>query len=132
MAQVKALIGNIKGQAGKDGSENQIYSYDETPIGTWVNGETIYRKVISCGTFPDKADKTVAHGISNFGHIIHVYGYCEDISNSYPMPFPYNTPTGGGSVGVWVDKTNITISSQLIYYPNITASYIILEYTKTT
>ena len=26
MAQVKALIGNIKGPAGKDGSENQIYS----------------------------------------------------------------------------------------------------------
>ena len=45
MAQVKALIGNIKGQPGKDGSENQIYSTDETVIGTW-NGLTLYRKVV--------------------------------------------------------------------------------------
>ena len=138
MAQVKALIGNIKGQAGekgadgKDGSENQIYSYNETPIGTWVSGETIYRKVVACGTAPNKADKTVAHGISNFDHIIHVSGFCKDTSNSYPMPFPYDNANGAGCVGVWVDKTNITISCLSTYYPNITDIYIILEYTKTT
>ena len=42
MAQVKALIGNIKGQAGekgKDGSENQIYSTTEKAIGTWIDGK---------------------------------------------------------------------------------------------
>ena len=68
MAQVKALIGNIKGQAGekgKDGSENQIYSTTEQAIGTWIDGKTIYRKVVSCGTLPDKTDKNVAHGLNN-------------------------------------------------------------------
>ena len=44
MAQVKALIGNIKGKDGKDGNVN-AYSESETVIGTW-NGLTLYRKVI--------------------------------------------------------------------------------------
>ena len=133
MAQVKALIGNIKGKDGKDGSENQIYSYDETPIGTWVSGETIYRKVVSCGTLPNKTDKNVAHGISNFNHIIQVSGFCKDASQSYPLPFPYDSGSDGvGSIGIWVDKTNITISCLGIYYPNIIETYVILEYTKTT
>lgn len=135
MATIKTLLGNVKGkdgEKGKDGSENQIYSYDETPIGTWVSGETIYRKVVACGTAPDKTEKRVAHGISNFGHIIHIYGYCEDTNTSYPMPFPNNSPTGDGCISVWADKTDIVISCLTTYYPNVTASYIILEYTKTT
>ena len=47
MAQVKALIGNIKGQPGKDGKDGNVnaYSESETVIGTW-NGKTLYRKVI--------------------------------------------------------------------------------------
>ena len=40
MAQVKALIGNIK---GKDGSENQIYSTTEQAIGTWIDGKPLYK-----------------------------------------------------------------------------------------
>ena len=136
MATIKTFIGNIKGQTGnngKDGSENQIYSYDETPIGTWVSGETIYRKVVSCGTLPNKADKNVAHGISNFNHIIQVSGFCKDASQSYPLPFPNDrNSTGVGSVGIWVDKTNITISCLGTYYPSVIETYVILEYTKTT
>ena len=47
MAQVKALIGNIKGQPGKDGKDGNVnaYSESETVIGTW-EGSTLYRKVI--------------------------------------------------------------------------------------
>ena len=47
MAQVKALIGNIKGKPGKDGKDGNVnaYSESETVIGTW-NGSTLYRKVI--------------------------------------------------------------------------------------
>ena len=135
MATIKTLLGNVKGkdgEKGKDGSENQIYSYDETPIGTWVSGETIYRKVVSCGTLPNKADKNVAHGISNFNHIIQVSGFCKDASQSYPLPFPNDrNSTGVGSVGIWVDKTNITISCLGTYYPSVIETYVILEYTKT-
>ena len=109
------------------------YSTTEEVIGTWISGETIYRKVISCGTLPNKTDKTVAHGISNFNHIIQVSGFCKDASQSYPLPFPNDrNSTGVGSVGIWVDKTNITISCLGTYYPSVIETYVILEYTKTT
>ena len=47
MAQVKALIGNIKGKDGEKGKDGNVnaYSESETVIGTW-NGLTLYRKVI--------------------------------------------------------------------------------------
>ena len=47
MAQVKALIGNIKGKPGEKGADGNVnaYSESETVIGTW-NGLTLYRKVI--------------------------------------------------------------------------------------
>ena len=109
------------------------YSTTEEVIGTWISGETIYRKVVSCGTLPNKTDKTVAHGISNFNHIIQVSGFCKDASQSYPLPFPNDrNSTGVGSVGIWVDKTNITISCLGTYYPSVIETYVILEYTKTT
>ena len=109
------------------------YSTTEEVVGTWISGETIYRKVISCGTLPNKTDKTVAHGISNFNHIIQVSGFCKDASQSYPLPFPNDrNSTGVGSVGIWVDKTNITISCLGTYYPSVIEAYVILEYTKTT
>ena len=37
MAQIKYNLGNL----GKE-----VYSTDETAIGTWIDGKTIYRKVI--------------------------------------------------------------------------------------
>ena len=109
------------------------YSTTEEVVGTWISGETIYRKVVSCGTLPNKTDKKVAHGISNFNHIIQVSGFCKDASQSYPLPFPNDRDsTGVGSVGIWVDKTNITISCLGTYYPSVIEAYVILEYTKTT
>ena len=109
------------------------YSTTEEVVGTWISGETIYRKVVSCGTLPNKTDKTVAHGISNLNHIIQVSGFCKDASQSYPLPFPNDRDsTGVGSVGIWVDKTNITISCLGTYYPSVIETYVILEYTKTT
>ena len=41
MAQVKALIGNIK---GKDGESFTNYSKDEQVIGKWVDGKPLYRR----------------------------------------------------------------------------------------
>ena len=43
MAQVKALIGNIK---GKDGENFSAYSTDEQVVGKWINGKPIYRKTM--------------------------------------------------------------------------------------
>ena len=62
MAQVKALIGNIK---GKDGIAN-VYSTSEIEIGTW-NGSTLYRKMIKVNIPNTTADGTCALGTYSTG-----------------------------------------------------------------
>lgn len=73
----------LDGKDGKDGasgagggsSSGDVYSTEETPIGTWYDGSTIYRKVIvmtikttiKSGT-PDIT--SVKHGIENFKHLV--------------------------------------------------------------
>lgn len=73
----------LDGKDGKDGasgagggsSSGNVYSTEETPIGTWYDGSTIYRKVIvmtikttiKSGT-PDIT--SVKHGIENFKYLV--------------------------------------------------------------
>ena len=64
MAQVKALIGNIKGPAGKDGSANQIYSTDEQVIGKWIDGKPRYRKTMQFSGL-HSGENNIAHGIAD-------------------------------------------------------------------
>lgn len=60
---------------GSSSGGGNVYSTDETPIGTWYDGSTIYRKVIvmkikttiKSGT-PDVT--SVEHGIKNFKHLV--------------------------------------------------------------
>ena len=121
MAQVKALIGNIKGPAGKDGSENQIYSTTEQVIGTWIDGKPIYRKVVILSTAPDinMHGLTLSHGISNIDRAIS----CRAIRTE---------SNGKGTADVyWFNGENSTSG---VFYSSegIPAKMLIFEYTKTT
>ena len=77
MAQVKALIGNIK---GKDGMAN-VYSTSETVIGTW-NGSTLYRKMMQAnipmpttnGTYVSSNFMSDVYGFS-FSKVKNIYIY---------------------------------------------------------
>ena len=63
------------GSGGGSSSGSDVYSTEETPIGTWYDGSTIYRKVvvmkikttIKSGT-PDIT--SVKHGIEKFKHLV--------------------------------------------------------------
>ena len=77
MAQVKALIGNIK---GKDGENFSIYSTNEQVVGKWINGKPIYRKCFKNVAF---SNLTVESGrcmmstkidIDNIDKIISIHG----------------------------------------------------------
>ena len=147
MAQVKALIGNIKGPAGKDGSENQIYSTDEQVIGKWISGKPIYRKCFKNVAF---SNLTVESGrcmmstkidIDNIDKIISIRGETHTaIGTGYDLTsiFP--------SVNIAYDRSIqfcsyviITNSNYMIYIAgndgfiqgNCYIDYIV-EYTKTT
>ena len=129
MAQVKALIGNIKGQPGKDGSENQIYSTEEQVIGKWISGKPIYRKVFSLNKkVSEGEDISTGCKLDNVDILINISMYADDswgnrwvsdISSGNPI---YLTPNNYINVGAY--------SGSRDFYYNI--HMIIAEYTKTT
>ena len=109
-------------------------NYSTTEIKTnklWIDNKPIYRKVVNTGTLPDSTTKQIEHGISNLKRILNIFGYAYTPNGqSYPLP--------------WINATNVTYQTALycdstyIYMStgtgrsNITESYVILEYTKTT
>ena len=129
MAQVKALIGNIKGQPGKDGSENQIYSTEEQVIGKWISGKPIYRKVFSLNKkVSEGEDISTGCKLDNVDILINISMYADDswgnrwvsdISSGNPI---YLTPNNYINVAAY--------SGSRDFYYNI--HMIIAEYTKTT
>ena len=120
MAQVKALIGNIKGPAGKDGSENQIYSTTEKAIGTWIDGKPIYRKVVTLSTTKtiDMSGISISHGISN----INIPIDCKGINNT----------ACAASNLFWVNTKNSTSGTFYNAEGLEGVKFLVFEYTKTT
>ena len=77
MAQVKALIGNIK---GKDGENFSIYSTNEQVVGKWINGKPIYRKCFKNVAFSNlivesgRCMMSTKIDIDNIDKIISIHG----------------------------------------------------------
>ena len=126
MAQVKALIGNIK---GKDGIAN-VYNTSETVIGTW-NGSTLYRKMIranipSTNTNGTAATGTFSSGIS-YTKIKSVYlnEVCKDT-------FVWSTAgysDHNSAIIVYAGGTNVYIENYHTFN-NGAPCYIVIEYVK--
>ena len=99
----------------------------------WVDGKTIYRKTIHTGTLPNSGNIQVAHGISYSG-IVKVEGIAQGNSSlsytSFSLPFSGSVVNPASFIQIWVDATNITIStgSDRSGYD----SYVTLYYTKSS
>lgn len=107
----------------------ETYSTTEQKIGKWINGDDLYRKVVSCGTLPNNTNKDVAHGISNFKKLIRTYGYTTDGTNYLTMPFPVSGGDVTTAISYFVTSSNIRIFTGR-NRTSYTETYIILEYTK--
>lgn len=53
-------------------SDILTYSTSEQKIGTWINGNPIYRKVIEVGNMPNNTTKNVAHGIDGLDAVLSI------------------------------------------------------------
>lgn len=99
----------------------------------WVDGKTIYRKTIHTGTLPNSGNIQVAHGIS-YSSIVKVEGIAQGNSSlsytSFSLPFSGSVVNSASFIQIWVDATNITIStgSDRSGYD----SYVTLYYTKSS
>lgn len=109
---------------------SNTYSTTETAVGTWTDGKTIYRKVITRTTALPSGSTNIAHGITNLNMITN---------------FRANYYTATGSVrsdqytnnnyNVFVNNigdTNVTINVGTGYNNSFTKTIIVLEYTKST
>ena len=124
MAQVKALIGNIK---GKDGMAN-VYSTSETVIGTW-NGSTLYRKIFKT-TVPTSNGSTtnsvtITCGIS-YNKVISVY-----VLNAKPSTTAFSSLglNGQSDIFVYSSGNNIILSNANSFYGGAEC-YVVIEYIK--
>lgn len=121
MNEIKTVVNSNAGMCS--------YSTSETNTGkTWIDGKTIYRKVVDTGTLPNGTAKTVAHNITNLDRVVHIEGFFYRSSDGMTRPFCFIYAANTTFAGVQVDNTNISVYAS--WDNQATGSYVILEYTK--
>ena len=135
MAQVKALIGNIKGPAGENFS---AYSTDEQVVGKWINGKPIYRKTMEFSNL-SAGENNIPHGIADVDIIMvdkdHSFATNETYSELWQIG---NTNSSAGNFSqfsvslVWTNRSvfDVYIGSGIV--SRVPKLVITFEYTKTT
>ena len=124
MATIKTLIGNLKSSA------NDIYSTNETVIGTWIDGKPLYRK--SFNYTVTTGDSIIVADLSslNIDTVCYMYGTFKD-GNSLieSIPFYLHSQYTIAPFYKLADKSlRLTVNIS-----NLTGTgVVIIEYTKTT
>jgi len=106
-------------------SQGTMYSQNEIPIGTWIDGRTIYRKIISFGKGPGSGEtKGVNPHITNFGGLVHMTGVIYETNTGYWTSIFDNRG------GFWMDGDELYFQGN----GDISANdvYFILDYYKTS
>ena len=123
LSYVKGLSSAIQTQLNAKATHTELgYSTSEVSTGTtWVGGQTIYKKTISCGTLPSSEGyRSVAHGITN-PKTIKIECFIYDGSTK-SLSFPYITVDGAYTdstnvnVHVTTDRSAYTCYTTLYYY----------------
>lgn len=105
-----------------------VYSTEETRIGTWIDGKPIYRIVLSgtTGSNTTIADTTPLA----IETVVSVHGIVKN-KNGYVYPVPNNTSSGYISIYLTTRNETVNISTSIESLTSRPIT-IILEYTKTT
>ena len=110
---------------------SNIYSTTERPIGIWIDGSIIYRKVVDMGT-SSSGNISVNHDISNLDKVINVYGIASNNYNNnitqYSIPKVSNS-SYNNQIGIDVTATQITLINGSSVSFNV-GSFVVIEYTK--
>lgn len=119
----------------EEGDSGEIYSEEETVIGTWIDGKPIYRKVIR-GTYSTSGtNMTVPNGNANVEQYVRLEGFVNTTEN---INVPINTYSGTSTyVLAWGRTANASVPDSILFkclHTNFDHRpfIIIIEYTKTT
>ena len=113
-------------------NKSNIYSTNETRIGTWINGKPIYRKVINVGQPSISSGSTYRynHGISNIELIVTQRAFWVNSNSDTYFAMPYiNGATNTSIERITTSEVYIKATGEGWQGHTL---YIILEYTKTT
>jgi len=112
------------------------YSRSDSANSTPPLFRQVFRKVINTGTLPNAGTATIAHGITflptagNTTFIAtRIYGAATDQANRIMLPLPYASPTLNQNISVYVDATNIYITTG-IDRTAFTVSQVVVEFLK--
>lgn len=129
------------GTGGGSSSSGEVYSTEPTAIGTWINGKTIYRKVITCN-FTTNANsgtpvvESFSHGCTITQviqyHLIKTSGQWNQIDSLGAYPAPLSNFTSYNNMKDYMISCSIAPSSVMIQHGSRTNGwkyYCILDYT---
>lgn len=126
------VAGDIYSNGEKLATEARLepdYSTGEQLTGRkWIDGKSIYLKVISAGSLPNNSLKNVAHNITSLGAVINIYGYYKSGTTIFPA-VRVDTSNVIYGVGLYISGSDIVISTGADRTGY--SGYIVLEYTKT-
>lgn len=93
-------------------STQAIYSYEERPVGIWVDGKTLYEKTINFGSLPNAGTKSIPHNIENAAEIWIHEGHVNDLASGLSLPVSHpHTEYVKNSWNCAVDHTNISFTA---------------------
>ncbi len=111
-------------------SKNIYSTSNEVPIGTWIDGKTIYRKAMNWGAMPNATTVTKNHNIANIDYIVQVCGISK---NNLTPPNYQNIPTANSTLeyncALWANKNQIGMKTG--DDRSYQTAYVWIEYTKT-
>jgi len=100
--------------------------------GYWVDGKPIYKKTIYVSSFPNAAEATINHNISNLGQVIFLQGYMATGSGgAWPIPMPPN-PLASITTGIIAFASNTSIIIRTGSDRRQYSGHITLWYTKSS
>lgn len=130
-AQVNIILEYTK----KADSTTKIFDTNEVVAGAWVDGNTIYRRVIQGTTGVSGTPKVIQNiGAWQVDKMISLTAVMQSESNypstvsKYPAGFMYDT---GNFLSVYIEQNNLMTVHRISQYNNQPIIFI-LEYTKTT
>lgn len=110
----------------EDLKAHKIYSTEETAIGTWIDGKTIYRKIFETGALANNGTKAIASGV-DVDSVVTLRGM---VSNGdYVSPLPYVTDNEN-CINITYRKSNGNINVNTYSDRSAYSGYVIFEYTK--
>lgn len=128
-----------EGCCGNGGSTAEnIYSTEETVCGTWIDGKSIYRKVIPGTLAKDSGTSLVFANVSELkiDRVINLYGNTNGRNNEIQITLQtsYNATTGlNAAVNMYYGTET---GNMLYHYVNVdgyysgSTAYVVIEYTK--